>query len=68
MIQQAYKYDKLSFWPFKMCFEHKITKNSEIRLARLEKNELPLEPFFIAVGALPVKPLPFEVSMVSTKN
>ena len=68
MIKQAYKYDKLSFWPFKMCFEHKITKNNEIRLARQEKSELPLGPFLIAVGALPVEPLPIKVSMVSTKN
>ena len=33
-----------------MFFEHKITKNYEIRLGRLEKSELPWEPNFFPVG------------------
>ena len=69
MIQQAYKYVRSSLWPFHMFFEHKITKNNEIRLGRLEKSELPWEPnFFIAVGVLPLELLPYQVSMVSTKT
>ena len=42
-VQQAYKYVRSSFWPFKMFFEHKIIKNNEIRLGRLEWNEFPWE-------------------------
>ena len=52
MVQQAYKYVRSRFWPFKMFVEHKIIKNNEIRFGRLEKSELPWEPNFNSSGCV----------------
>ena len=70
MIQQAYEYVTSSLWPFLNVFlSLKPSKTNEIRLGRLEKNELPLEPnFFIAIGVLPVERLVYEFSKASAAN
>ena len=57
MIQQSYKYVRLSLQPCEKFFELKITKNIEISLGRLEKSELLWEPnFFYSYRCVACRP------------